>query len=192
MGCEEKEVCCVSGGGEVNAFGFTLAGVEVIVGSDGAGDMDEMLARPEMLEPCVALTGFGAANCVAAETLVVVCGGGRIPETEVAAVVVDGSGVAEMKSSKSSSSLRIDRIPAEGGTLMDSSSPNSKRSTSGSFFFGSSTFRRADEAVAVVALCLEDAGGLDGSSPSSYSSNLSRRPLSLKELVFPPNPPPSP
>ena len=72
MGCDEKEACCISGGGEVNTLGLTLAGVDVIGVSEGAGDMDEMLARPEILGACVALTGFGAANCVLAETLVVV------------------------------------------------------------------------------------------------------------------------
>ena len=183
---EEKEgwdwsggcIGCAMGGGEVKL----LAGVETsefigTAGTAGAGDMDDRLARPGMFGVCEAETGFGAANCVFAETLVVVAGGDVIPEREVAAVVVDCAGVAEMKSSKSSSSPATEDRVADGGATMGagSSSPNSNRSTSGSFFLGSSAFRLTEElAAAVVRLGLLGVSAI--SSPSSYSSNLSRRP----------------
>ena len=78
----------------------------------GTGDMEVMLARPEMFEFWLAETGFDAANWVLADTLVV-AGGGTMPDRDVAAVVIDGSGVAEMKSSKSSSSPTVEARVAD-------------------------------------------------------------------------------
>ena len=84
-----------------DGMGATVPGVDT-------GDMEAMLVNSEILEDCIAETGFGAANWVLADTLVVADGGGTIPESDVAAVVVDGAGVAEIKSSKSSSSPTIE------------------------------------------------------------------------------------
>ena len=98
------------------------------------------------------------------------------------AVPIDAGGVADMKSSKSSSSPAevAGCFPLETGerTEAASSSPKSKRSTSGSLGFCGSVLRFTDWPVLVSFVRRELGGGLVGSSPSSYSSNLSRRPLS--------------
>ena len=114
------------------------------------------------------------------------------------------TGVADWKSSKSSSSVAVVEEFIAGVEAPGSS--NEKRSTSGSFFFGGSGFLAVVLSVPVRLLldvddetsaCRLPEAGAAPSSYSSYSSNLSPRllppaPESWKSLDCPPNPPPSP
>lgn len=161
----------------------------------GAGDIEGKLlpTRWFMLVLWEAETGLGAANWV----LGMEGAGGSIPRSEV----FEGAwveGVAEIKSSNSSSSapfggnsiaLVATFLPfvtdGFGGVLGGkSSSPNaSKRSTSGSFFFGGSGFLASRLALGGVDVIDEGSAFLrvgaaaPPSSYSSYSSNRSFRPL---------------
>lgn len=160
----------------------------MLVGLLGAGEMEEKPTKSFMFMPWAAETGFGAANCVPDTTEDVVRGKGRlgiVGRDVLGTCVLAG---AEMKSSNSSSSAAVvppfvvdasDCIPLDaagfggviGGT---SSSPNSKRSTSGAFFV--STFFFAE--LLGVGSAFRRAGVLAApSSSSSYSSKRSLRVL---------------
>jgi len=105
--------------------------------------------------------------------------GGAMEGNDGAEVCADG--VADWKSSKSSSSAVYEAVGAATGADTGVGSSNEKRSTSGSFFFGSSGFfevlsvglRRLEEDVSA---CLFPGAATAPSSYSSYSSNLSRPP----------------
>lgn len=198
------------GGGEaVNV----LAGGEMMPEALGAGEMELNPTRSLRLAPCEPETGLGAAIW-AVELLFKVAGLGGRESPGIEGLVADWLlGVADWKSSKSSSSAAppackepnpssigfgVAFLPFEakslGGVFGGISSASKLRmSISGSFFFGGSGFlvsRRADD---------DDSGfrraevAVLPSSYSSYSSNLSRRLVeSWNSDVFPPKPPPSP
>ena len=179
--------CCVGAENVLPGAEVKVEGVDVWVGLLGAGEMEEKPTRPLRLAPWAADIGLGAANCVLDVMDEVEVGSGRLASEEVMeGWVVEG---AEMKSSKSSSSaaarplLAVECaagcLPFEvvgfggvmGGT---SSSPNSKRSTSGSFFFVSSVFRLVG--VLDETFCFRRAAG-ETTAPSSSSSYSSKRSL---------------
>lgn len=177
--------------------------------------MDEKPTRSLRLAPRTPETGLGAASWVVVVVFEVAVGGGGPRIEDLAEVCVVG--VADWKSSKSSSSappvccvpkplsrpLPLVFLPfvgdaSAGPPLAMSSSPNEKRSISGSFALGldfgvfSASLREVDAAGG----CSAFRRGEDVAAPSSYSSYSSNRslrfPESWKPPVFPPNPPPSP
>lgn len=157
-----------------------MTGVAVVL---VAGEMDENPTRSVRLAALGADTGWGAAYCVV--EVVVAVG---------AAIGKDGAefctdGVADWKSSKSSSSTAVFEAAgaAIGADVVGIGSSNENRSTSGSFFFGGSGFfaavlsvvfrRLEEEEEEVFSACRLDGAATAPSSYSSYSSNLSLRPV---------------
>lgn len=193
-----------------------LAGGDMIPVVFGAGETELKPTRSLRLAPWELEIGFGAANWVAEVDDGVGLGGRGRPRPDGFDVVcVCGFGVADWKSSKSSSSLAptdkesnplsigcgLAFLPfaakSLGGVFGGISSTSKLRmSISGSFFFGGAVFwgslRADDDDDAASGFGLDVLGVLP-SSPSSYSSNLSRRLVeSWKSDLFPPKPPPSP
>ena len=74
---------------------------DAIVLEVGVGVIEVKPTMPFRFEPCVAETGLGAANCVLEVVLTVEAGGGMANWADDAGA---GAGVADWKSSKSSSS----------------------------------------------------------------------------------------
>ncbi len=142
------------------------------------GEMDEKPTRSVRFACLGADTGCGAANWV----LDVVVDVGGAMEGKLGAEVCT-EGVADWKSSKSSSSAVLEEAAGVGaaiGAEAGIGSSNEKRSTSGAFFLGGSDFlgvfslvRRFDD----VSAFLRPGVATAPSSYSSYSSNLSRPPL---------------
>lgn len=200
------------GGGEVVNV---LAGGETMPAELGIGEIELKPTRSLRLAPCVAETGFGAASWVAAIDGAFEGGGSERPGMD-GLLALEMLGVADWKSSKSSSSWTppADSAPnplsmgfAEallpfnakslGGVLGGMSSASKlKMSISGSFFFGGSGLegsRRIADDDDEDAGFRRDEADVAPSSYSSYSSNLSRRLFeSWKSEAFPPYPPPSP
>lgn len=168
-----------------------------VVTVDGAGEIVLNPTRSVKLFPCDAETGFGAAICVLGTANV--DGGCSILGMEgFAAADVVGSGVADWKSSKSSSSFVVGAgaeapsIPRSSigfvmgflplyanslGGVIGGRSPSSKlnMSFSGSFLGGSSFFRFRFAAVDDDGAEVRTAG--EATAPSSYSSYSSNRSL---------------
>lgn len=199
--------CCCCRGGDAKALEDT--GVEMPVPVLGAGDMEEKPTRSFRFGAWDPETGLGAANWVLDVVVAVEVGGWMLERGfGLGAAVVDG--VADWKSSKSSSSaaagdwklisrpLLAGFLPFDVEVGAGSSSPIENRSGSGSFFFAGSAFLFSRLTLEEVGLETESAFRRPGaatapSSYSSYSSNLS--PLlaeSWNPPVFPPKPPPSP
>lgn len=171
-----------------------------------AGETEEK--RSPKLALCTPERACGAANCVE-EVVVEVERGGTVPPDAAGCDGAAGAGVADWKSSNSSSSPVLDwRTPkpspveAIAGALpfvelVVGASSNEKRSTSGSFGFGGSAFFVSLLALArggdIVSAFLLPGVVAAASSYSSYSSKRSLRPcVSENSAVLPPNPPPSP
>jgi hypothetical protein len=142
-----------------------------------AGDIELNPTKSLKFAAFGADTGCGEAYWVAD---VVVAVGGAIEGNDGAEVWADG--VADWKSSKSSSSAVCEAVGAATGLETGIGSSNENRSISGSFFFGGSGFfealspvlRRAETVDA--STCLLPGAATAPSSYSSYSSNLSRPP----------------
>ena len=145
----------------------------------GAGEMDENPTISDKLAAFGAETGWGAAYWVAE---VVVDIGGASEGKDGADVCTDG--VADWKSSKSSSSAPLEVMGAAAGAEMGIGSSKENRSTSGSFFLGGSdffgvrsvVFRLAEDEDEDVSACRFPGAATAPSSYSSYSSNLSLPP----------------
>ena len=148
----------------------------------GAGDV--VWKRSLKFDDLVAETGCGAANCVE-DVVVDVVGGGERTEASAEPLVAAGAaGVADWKSSKSSSPLagaddsmspKSSKAAAFPFEVVTGSSAKSNKSCSGSFFFNVSILPAASLLIVLTEAArgsfLLDVAGV--SSSSSYSSNRS-------------------
>lgn len=144
--------------------------------ADGAGDaVLRMLLKPALWPGA---RGLGCANCVEDVVVDVVGGGGE----RAANGLTDGwaaEGVADWKSSKSSSSSMTGAATAGAFPMVEvvtGSSPKSNRSGSGALGLGASRLALV-AAVLLLVVAVVRLGRVVGctSSPSSYSSNCSPR-----------------